>query len=229
MTFVPFRSRSLSHSLVASFLVLAACTSDPQPATDLATTTTQVGTSVATDAPIGADTTTTTTQPEAAVDGAIDDPSPVCGATVLVVFDEGAPRDRMTITNVSEAAVDFEKISIDLTTSTGRLIFDTTDGGDGVEVFQAFQVESGDAVLAADPVAVDGGSMLDLSFASFGAGQSFTFSIDVDDQLENSDLGQIQVTGAEIEGASINVELTGGSSLTAMFASDSTASGAGSC
>lgn len=135
----------------------------------------------------------------------------------------------MTISNVSEAQADFRTVSIDLTESTGRIIFDTTDGGEGVEVFQAFQIEPGDAVLSADPIAVDGGSTLDLSFTSFGAGQSFTFSIDVDDQLEDSDLGQIQVTGAEIEGAIVEVELSTGSSLTAVFASDSTGSAVASC
>lgn len=212
----PFRCHAIIHLVIASCLILAACSSDSEQTADTSTTSALVETS---------DTTETTAATETDEAIGADEPSPVCGAAFQVVFEEGAPRDRMTISNVSEAEADFRTVSIDLTESTGKIIFDTTDGGEGVEVFQAFQIESGDAVLAADPIAVDGGSTLDLSFTSFVAGQSFTFSIDVDDQLEDSDLGQIQVTGAEIEGALIEVELSTGSNLTAAFVSDSTASG----
>ncbi len=151
------------------------------------------------------------------------DPDNVCGVSVAVLFDEGAPRDRLTISNESEAGVEIAEVSFDLSSSVGQIIFDTVDGGSGVEVFQDFRVEDGAAKLANDPDADDGADSLDLSFSTFGSGESFTFSIDVDDQLVDSELGQIQVTGAEIEGATVTVVLADGVQFAGSFTSDSTA------
>lgn len=144
-------------------------------------------------------------------------PDPACGIELVAVFDEGAPRDRLTLENLSTADLAIASVEIDLTASAGSVIFDTRPGGTGVEVFQDFQVESGDATLAQDPVARDGSSLLGLQFDLFTAGETFTFSIDVDDQLADSDLGQIQVTGAELAGASVEYEAVGGETYRSVF------------
>ena len=61
-------------------------------------------------------------------------------ADIVVNFVESAPKDRFVIKNTGE--YDFENliVEIDLTSSVGRLIFDTTGNGAGVEVFQPFEV-----------------------------------------------------------------------------------------
>ena len=133
----------------------------------------------------------------------------------------------MTITNRSETAI--SAITFDLSTSVGQIIFDTRSGGDGVEVFQDFQVERGDATLGAEPIAQDGTDVLELRFDSFPPEQDFVFSIDVDDRLENSELGQIQVTGSEIDGARVLVEFANGSILPGTFETNSEAIVESSC
>ena len=62
-----------------------------------------------------------------------------CGVDLQVRFIEGAPVDRFVISNGSDQAYPLSEVAFDLTASAGRLIFDTQNGGAGVEVFQPFQ------------------------------------------------------------------------------------------
>ena len=121
-----------------------------------------------------------------------------------MVFIESAPRDRFEIRNDSSAGQRIQRLTLDLSPSAGKLIFDTIEGGTGVEVFQPFRVETGEARLRGSPVIQDGSERLTLDFTRFEPGQRFVFSIDVDDQLNASDLGQIRVSGREMEGALLN-------------------------
>jgi hypothetical protein len=120
---------------------------------------------------------------------------------VSVVFTESAPRDLFEIRNGSSGGQRIQRLTLDLAGSAGKLIVDTTEGGTGVEVFQPFRVELGEAKLKASPVVQDGSDRLTLDFSRFEPGQRFLFSIDVDDRLTASDLGQIRVSGCEMEGA----------------------------
>jgi len=90
-----------------------------------------------------------------------------------------------------------------MSSSYGNLIFDVTGDGAGVQVFQPFRNEQGDASLATEPGVADGDQQLTLEFSMFDPGQLYQFSIDVDDQLAQSDLGQIRVSGSEMTGASL--------------------------
>lgn len=127
--------------------------------------------------------------------------SPACVHGVSMAFTESAPRDQFEIRNDSSAGQHILRLTLDLTGSAGRLIFDTIEGGTGVEVFQPFRIESGDAKLKSPPVIQDGSNRLILEFSRFEPGQRFGFSIDVDDTLPASDLGQIRISGREMEGA----------------------------
>lgn len=105
--------------------------------------------------------------------------------------------------------------------SSGKLLFDTVDGGNGVEVFQPFRVsdtsdDSNPVTLEDMPTLVDGDQSILLSFSQFPPGGNFTFTIDVDDSLTDSELGQIRVSGGEIAGTVISITLAkeGGGSLT---------------
>ena len=150
-----------------------------------------------------------------------------CGLVLEARFIEGAPRDRFTFANRSTAAWNITNLSLDLSASKGRLIFDTVDGGTGVEVFQPFRDEGGSALLSQLPNLADGDSALSLDFQKFDQGLSYQFSIDVDDTLNDSELGQIRVSGAEIAGAVLSVNLTSprgeAVSLTTTFSESATA------
>lgn len=126
-----------------------------------------------------------------------------CNLGVEVTFREGAPVDKFTVENKS-SAWQVSNMEIDLKSSKGRLIFDTTSGGKGVEVFQPYKSVSGSAKVTKASFVADGADSISIAFEKFSKGQAFTFSIDVDDQLTASDLGQIRVTGGEMENAKAN-------------------------
>lgn len=128
--------------------------------------------------------------------------SPVV-AEVTISFRDGAPKDRFVISSslglCTEAPAE---VTIDMTPSVGRLIFDVTEAGGGVAVFQPFElVVGGDVVTGASDV-VDGDKVLTLTLSSLMAGAEVAFTIDVDDTIGAR---EITVTGSEISGAVVTV------------------------
>jgi hypothetical protein len=119
-------------------------------------------------------------------------------ADLRVEFREGAPKDRFVVVNDGVCALPAQVVSIDLGPSAGRLIFDTTGAGAGVEVFQPLDVTDGAAFLAVQPSARDGQTRLDLSLKALPAGARVELTTDLDDTV-----GQraITVSGSEITGA----------------------------
>jgi len=89
-------------------------------------------------------------------------------------------------------------VEIDLSDSAGRLIFDTTASGAGVEVFQPFEVTSGELQLQQTDRINDGEQSLSVIIKRLSPNASASFTIDVDDTLPESELGRIRVSGAEI-------------------------------
>ncbi len=152
-------------------------------------------------------------------------------ANVEVSFFESAPKDRFVIKNISKCALENLIVEIDLTKSAGRLIFDTTAAGAGVEVFQPFEVREGSIDLispgnaedgnAEDGDVEDGDSKLSVSIASLLADETASFTIDVDDTLPKSELGKIRVSGAEIEGGLVKIGSAEGMFSTGVFNSNS--------
>ena len=130
-----------------------------------------------------------------------------CDAQLSARFIESAPRDRFELTNESSGDWSVANVTLDLTASNGQLIFDTESGGIGVEVFQPFRQENAStAVLADAMLPADGDDTLALDFDAFGPAAQYQFTIDVDDRLTASDLGQIRVTGGEMAGSVVTVE-----------------------
>mgnify|MGYP001040487139 CR=1 FL=1 len=125
-------------------------------------------------------------------------------------FVETAPRDRFELVVEADA---LQAVSVDLRGSQGRLIFDTASGDTGVEVFQPLRDEGG--VTAGD--VADGAEMLRVVLKNGQVGARAAFSIDVDDRLAASDLGQIRVTGGEMAGATALFELANGETVQAVF------------
>lgn len=131
-------------------------------------------------------------------------------------FVESAPRDRFELT-VGQRAL--RAVTVDLRGSAGRLIFDTAGGGTGVEVFQPLRDEGGTDAGSVD----DGADVMRVVLRDARPGGRAAFSIDVDDRLTASDLGQIRVTGGEMEGALALFEAVDGQIVTAVFNADNRA------
>lgn len=119
-------------------------------------------------------------------------------ADIRVTFIEGAPKDRFKIENTSTCPVTDASILIDLAPSQGGLVFDVTAAGQGVEVFQPFEITQGAASLANAPSVVDGQTQVQLDILTLAPSDAIALTIDVDDTL-----GQraITVAGSEIQGA----------------------------
>lgn len=144
-------------------------------------------------------------------------------ASVTVSFIEGAPKDRFVITNSGECSYQKIALKIDLQETAGRLIFDTTANGAGVEVFQPFDAGDGPISLVNATDVKDGQQSLDLLIDVLKPNQSVGFTIDVDDTLTQSELGNIRVSRAEIEGGVVIIGLTDVDSFQASFNSDAKA------
>lgn len=128
-------------------------------------------------------------------------------ADIEVRFQEGAPKDRFTITNTSACPLGALDVTIDLSGSSAGLVFDVTAQGAGVEVFQPFELVAGRENLATTPQVRDGDNAVTLELSRLGQGQSVAFTIDVDDTIGAR---EITVSRAEITGASVTARLSGG-------------------
>ncbi len=122
-------------------------------------------------------------------------------ADLLISFNEGAPKDAFKIENAGTCTLSNSSILVDLSPSRGGLIFDVTETGAGVEVFQPFELVDGADALAGTPTVLDGQSEIRLDIADLAPNQAIAFTIDVDDTL-----GQraITVSGTEIEAARVS-------------------------
>ncbi len=130
-------------------------------------------------------------------------------ADLQVRFDEGAPKDRFTITNTGGCALGPTAVTIDLEGSPYGLIFDVTGEGAGVQVFQPFEVSSGKERLRARPQVTDGDNQVTVELLGLGAGESVSFTIDVDDTGNSR---QTMVSNQEIMGAQVVAQGAGGTS-----------------
>ena len=140
-------------------------------------------------------------------------------ADILVTFDEGAPKDRFTILNADRCPLDDASVTIDLSGSAGKLIFDVTGTGAGIEVFQPFEAVTGASALSSLPRVRDGDSAVTLAIHRLAPGDRIAFTIDVDDTT--SGYG-IMVSGSEIDGATVQID-KGSSAAGNRFGPDATA------
>ena len=126
-------------------------------------------------------------------------------AEVKIRFDEGAPKDRFSITNMSACNFGPLKIKIDLAPSPYGLIFDVSASGAGVEVFQPLEIVQGRQNLASIPTIRDGDNAITLQLLKLDASQTVSFTIDIDDTVEARG-----ITVADGEIAKARVELSQG-------------------
>jgi hypothetical protein len=141
-------------------------------------------------------------------------------ADLDVRFDEGAPKDRFTISAAGGCDLGPMTVTINLQPSPFGLIFDTTSSGAGVQVFQPFEITDGREHLTAIPSVKDGDNSIQLTVNSLGKSQKISFTIDVDDTVQNR---EITVSDAEITGAKV-VALRDGQRSEAVFGPNAMAS-----
>jgi hypothetical protein len=125
-----------------------------------------------------------------------------CGPEVVIRFIDSSP-DLFIIENKSLEAWTLLSLEFHAAKSAGRVVFDTDFGGAGASEPQQFETVEGEVGLMQAPVVADGAEDLTLHFTQFQAGRKFVFTIDLDDRLENSAMGQAYVTGEEIAGAEV--------------------------
>lgn len=141
-------------------------------------------------------------------------------ADVVATFDEGAPKDRFTFLNAGDCTVRNTSLFLDLSGSHSGLIFDVTNAGAGVEVFQPLELVSGEGALADIQAVKDGDNAVMINIAALAPGNSIAFTIDVDDTMGGR---EITVSGSEIEGATFSLTDASSSSI-GTFTSDARAS-----
>jgi len=124
-------------------------------------------------------------------------------ADLDIEFIEGAPKDRIVISNSGPCKLHAPTLTIDLTSATAGLIFDVAEAGDGQEVFQPLDVIEGAYHLDTLPELPDGATALTLQFRSLPAWQQVTITIDMDDS--DSERG-ITVSPQELRGATVSIQ-----------------------
>jgi len=144
-------------------------------------------------------------------------------ADVEVTFIEGAPKDTFVIKNIGNCQLQDLTVKIDLEKSAGKLIFDTTATGAGVEVFQPFEVTNGSITLPSKDSVDDGDTSLILNIKSLAAKNMASFTIDVDDTLPVSELGKIRVADSEIKNGLVKIQSNNKVLGQGLFGSDSKA------
>ena len=144
-------------------------------------------------------------------------------ANIEVRFSEGAPKDRFTISNQGKCSLKNLTVDLDLSKSQGKLIFDITGAGAGVEVFQPFEVTEGKIKQAAGKPVKDGDSNMSLVIESLNPGKSASFTIDIDDTIPSGARGMIIVAGSEIQGGTISAKVGNMKPATATFSTQSKA------
>ena len=110
-------------------------------------------------------------------------------ANLQVNFIESAPKDSFVIKNIGNCNLANLTLEIDLNNSRGQLIFDTTATGAGVEVFQPFEVKTGQLTLISASSVDDGDKSLSVTVEELLPNASVSFTIDVDDTMPKSHLG----------------------------------------
>lgn len=134
-------------------------------------------------------------------------------AQVTVSFIEGAPKDRFVIENTGRCELAATILAIDLKTAASGLVFDVTGSGPGVEVFQPFELVSGQDLVQRHSMIADGDTTVTLELSSLAPGETVGFTIDIDDTSGRS---ETMVAGSEISGAEVTMKTLGQDYLGAM-------------
>ncbi|MTI45489.1 hypothetical protein JM93_01114 [Roseibium hamelinense] len=146
--------------------------------------------------------------------------SGAANAGVTIEFSESAPKDRFEIRNDSGCSTGPFELQLDLSGSAGKLIFDTTGNGAGVSVYQPFELVKGQELLRIDRIPSDGDQRIEMAVTDLRPGAIVEFTIDVDDTLPASALGQTRIDGSEIAGGQVFLSANGAPPVNGEFGTD---------
>lgn len=138
-------------------------------------------------------------------------------ANMNIAFVESAPKDWFSLTNSGECILEKISMTVDLSNTAGKLIFDTSSAGEGVEVFQPFETREGNVQLTSAETVLDGENRLSVFVDTLAPGQSVSFTIDVDDTLPKSELGNIRVSDSEMLGGMVSLNIGDQPDVTGTF------------
>lgn len=125
-------------------------------------------------------------------------------AQLSATFVEGAPKDRLVLEHTGDCTFGPAQLALDLTDTAGKLVFDVTAEGAGVEVFQPLEVETGLDALTDTPQVRDGDSRLLVNVAALTGNARIVLSFDLDDTI-----GAREITVARSEFAGARISLNG--------------------
>lgn len=119
----------------------------------------------------------------------------------IASFVEGAPKDTFVIEAAPGVCASGPlSVTFDLSGSDGKLIFDVTDTGAGVEVFQPFELVRGAERVTAVSEVFDGDTAVRLELSALPDAAEVAFTIDVDDTLGAREItvGRSEIVGARV-------------------------------
>lgn len=142
---------------------------------------------------------------------------PAFGEGLDVRFQDGAPFDRLTVFNQG-CPLSAATITLDFTSSNGRIVIDTHYGGLGSRDPSDVILQEGNATVR--PVA-DGDRILRIDTESIPALSAITVSMDVDDTISSFEDARVYADGSEIAGATIQIEINGETAIATLDATGS--------
>lgn len=127
-------------------------------------------------------------------------------ADIRVNYIDTSPSDYFSIENVSGCLLTKGEVTIDFSTSSGRLVFDIIRNGwgdgDDSRSYQPLKIVSGQEFVQDVTDVKDGDNLVTFKFINFHHGDRITFNVDVDD---TTGIVHPSVSGAEISGARLHV------------------------
>lgn len=121
--------------------------------------------------------------------------------------------DTFTVTNSINSSGQITSVTFDLSGSAGGLVFDLAALGGGTDPGHDFATADAATTGFLSATVADGGTSLVLTFDGFDPGETFTFTIDVDNAGSGGSMGDInnrrQVLGSEFAGTTISALFDG--------------------
>jgi hypothetical protein len=142
-------------------------------------------------------------------------------AEIVISFEESAPKDRFFMSNRSSCDIDAGSITIDLSSSTSELFFDTDPSGPGENVAQPFEIERTKKVSATSLPVPDGASSAEIRFRDFLPGGEIVATVDLDDSVPSGPRGVQMIDASELAGVRVTVATNAGARHTATFNEES--------
>ncbi|MFT5485657.1 MAG: hypothetical protein ACI9JL_000155 [Paracoccaceae bacterium] len=124
-------------------------------------------------------------------------------ADIAVQFTEAAPKDRFVVTNRTTCEIASGAITIDLSTSTSGLLFDTDPSGPGENVAQPFEIARSESVSASFANVSDGATTAEIRVRNFLPGGRIEVTVDVDDSVRSGPRGVQMIDASEMAGARV--------------------------